>query len=321
MYLTLRYLAHPLCLVISVVALSAVCGVSQNAAGSEFGVSTYRPGLMDLFAGYLGPPGSLNIKDMFLYQDATARVVLEGPRIETHVHTVTFTNALFAAYVTKIRFLGTYWAAGIIPQVRLAEQSLREHPIGQSNSTQQASSVAGLGDLIVIPWLGTWNYGQFHVAAGLAMYAPTGNYDRDRIINIGDNRWAIEPDVGVTWMDQKGREISIFAGYTVNSKNTSTHYRSGDEFHADFALAKHFSGGSILGVAGYALQQTTADSGTGAILGPYRGRVIAIGPIIGRTVTIIEHPVTFTAKYAVEFDSQNRSSGNELWISASCRFN
>jgi len=242
MYLSVRYLAHPLCLVITVVVLSALCGVSQNAAGSEFGVSTYRPGLMDLFAGYLGPPGSINVKDMFLYQDATASVVLEGPGIETHVHTVTFTNALFAAYVTKIRLWGTYWAVGIIPQIRLAEQSLRTHPIGQANSTKQTSSVAGLGDLILIPFLATWNYGQFHVATALAMYAPTGNYARNRIINIGDNRWAIEPDVGLTWMDQKGREISIFAGYTVNRENASTHYRSGDEFHADFALAKHFSG-------------------------------------------------------------------------------
>lgn len=33
--------------------------------GSEYGVSTYRPGLVDLFAGYLGPPETNLIKSYF----------------------------------------------------------------------------------------------------------------------------------------------------------------------------------------------------------------------------------------------------------------
>ncbi len=302
----------------AILVTAVVCGGGRQAAASEFGVSSYRPGLMDLFVGFVPPPGSLTIKDQFLYQDARAHVVLEGPRIQSHAHTVAYTDALFAAYATKILLLGAYWTLGILPQVRLADQSILAGPIGRPDS-KQTSTVAGLGDLILLPYLLGWNFGQFHVSTDCMLYMPTGSYDRQRIIDIGDNRWAFEPDVGVTWMQERSRiEASVFIGYTINTKNTASHYLSGDEFHADFALAEHLPHGLILGMAGYAFQQTTGDSGSGAIFGPFKGRVIALGPLIGSTFPIMRHLVTFTFKYEVEFEAQNRLTGNELWLTASC---
>jgi hypothetical protein len=166
-----------------------------------------------------------------------------------------------------------------------------------------------------------WNWGQFHLTTALAFYAPTGSYDRQRIIDIGTNRWAVEPDTGLTWMDEEnGRQASAFAGYTINSENTATHYHSGQEFHADFVLAQHLPKGFVVGMAGYALQQTTADSGRGAIFGLYRGRVLALGPLVGKTVDLWKLSVTFAVKYDFEFAAQNRSTGDELWLTGSLRF-
>ena len=51
----------------AVLALIAWCGF---ASASEYGVSSYRPGFMDLFAGALPAPGSTVAKTYFLYQDA-----------------------------------------------------------------------------------------------------------------------------------------------------------------------------------------------------------------------------------------------------------
>jgi hypothetical protein len=138
------------------------------------------------------------------------------------------------------------------------------------------------------------------------------SYDRQRIINIGTNRWAVEPDTGLTWMDEEnGRQASAFAGYTINSENTATHYHSGQEFHADFVVAQHLPKGFVVGMAGYALQQTTADSGRGAIFGRYRGRVLALGPLVGKTVDLWKLSVTFAVKYDFEFAAQNRSTGDD----------
>jgi len=88
--------------------------------------------------------------------------------------------------------------------------------------------------------------------------------------------------------DERRREASFFVGYTMNTQNTATDYRSGDEFHADFALAQYLPGGFVTGMAGYALQQTTPDYGGGAVFGSFRGRVLALGPLMGKTVGALE---------------------------------
>jgi len=310
-----------LCGAISMALLiPVVMALRTITCASEYGVSTYRPGLIDLFSGLLGPPGTTLVKSLFLFQDARAQAVTQGGGIEADSHTITYTSALFTAHVTTLPILGSYWRFGAITQLRIASQSLRVGPMGASVAPQN-STAGGLGDLIIIPVMLNWNWGQFHLTTALEFYAPTGGYERQRIINIGDNRWAVEPDAGLTWMDEEhGRQASVFVGYSVNRENTATDYRSGDEFHADFVLAQHLPQGWVLGMAGYALQQTTADSGPGAIFGAFRGRVLGLGPLVGKTVDLWKLPVHFTAKYDFEFAAQNRSTGNELWLTGGLRF-
>jgi hypothetical protein len=301
------------------VALIAVVAVSGPASGSEYGVSTYRPGLMDLYPGILPPPGTTIVKDLFLFQDASAAVVTEDGRVEVNTHTVTYTDAVFAAYVTKLHVLGANWAFGTIQMLRIASQSAAAGPHG-GPLREQTSTIGGLGDGIFIPGMLSWNFGQFHLMSALTFYAPTGSYVPKRIINTGLNRWAIEPDLGLTWLDHAGREASLYLGYTVNTRNPADDYYSGQEFHADFAIAQYFANGFLFGMAGYAFQQTTADRGSGAILGPFKGRVIGLGPLVGQTVAIREMPIHFTFKYDFEFAEQNRSFGDELWLTAGVSF-
>lgn len=282
-----------------VVACQAVCT-------SEFGVSTYRPGMMDLFPGCLPPPGATMLKSYFLYQDDNG--VADNRELRMQAHTVSGTRAFFAGHVTDVRVLGSNWAFAATGQVRLSQQSMVLKPAGFPLVSKN-STVGGLGDLILIPGMFSWKVGPLHLLAALSGYVPTGSYHQKRIINIGTNRWAVEPDAGLTWIgSETGREVSLFAGYTINLRNSATDYRSGDEFHADFALAQHFPRGLVIGATGYTLQQTTKDSGSGAIFDAYRGRVIALGPLVSKTVEIAELPISFTLKYDFEFAARNRST-------------
>lgn len=293
--------------------------ITPGVCASEYGVSTYRPGLMDLYAGMLPPPGSGIVKNLFLFQDASAQAITEDGRIEVDTHTITYNDAVFAAYVTQLPVLGAYWAFGTIQMMRIATQS-SDSGLHGGALHNQSTTVGGLGDGIFIPGMLNWNFGEFHLTSAFSIYAPTGQYSPSRIISIGLNRWAFEPDVGLTWMDHRGFEASLFVGYTINTRNSADDYASGQEFHADFALAQHFSSGYLLGIAGYAFQQTTADSGSGAVLGPFKGRVIGLGPLVGKTVTVSEIPINFDFKYELEFAEQNRSSGNALWFTACIHF-
>jgi hypothetical protein len=56
------------------------------------------------------------------------------------------------------------------------------------------------------------------LGASLSITAPTGQYDPDKLINIGTNRWAFKPEIGLTiphgpWM------FDVFAGVWLFSSN------------------------------------------------------------------------------------------------------
>jgi hypothetical protein len=255
-----------------------------------------------------------------MFQDASLTAQPNNAPLRLHTRTVTYTDATFMTYTTPWRIFGANWGVAALAQTRIADQTLRVTVIGGPTSTQR-STVGGFGDLIMSPLMLNWNFSKFHLVSALMFYAPTGGYDRKRIVDNGLNRWAIEPDVGVTWLDpETGRHASLFIGYTFNAENPSTHYVSGQEFHADFVLAQHLPHGLVAGIAGYAVQQTKGDSGSGATLGAFKGRAIALGPLVGVTVPILKMPVSFSFKYEFEFAAQNRSTGNELWLTAALRF-
>ena len=79
---------------------------------------------MDLYPGILPPPGNAIVKELFLYQDARENAVTGNGRVEIHAHTISYTDAVFAAYVTRVSVLGAYWAFGTIQMLRISSQSL-----------------------------------------------------------------------------------------------------------------------------------------------------------------------------------------------------
>jgi hypothetical protein len=53
-------------------------------------------------------------------------------------------------------------------------------------------SASGIGDSLLANFLGThWNDHKYHLAASLALIMPTGNYDHDKALNVGGNRWVL----------------------------------------------------------------------------------------------------------------------------------
>src|SRR5581483_7842877 len=93
-----------------VLLLIASAAIAAVASASEYGISTYRPGLMDLGAVLLPPPGALMVKNMFMYQAASSRAVTEDGRIEANTRTDTYNDAVFLGYVTPFSLLGARYA-------------------------------------------------------------------------------------------------------------------------------------------------------------------------------------------------------------------
>jgi len=182
-------------------------------------------------------------------------------------------------------------------------------------STSQSKS--GIGDLVFGPFLGWHHSEKLHTVAGLDFFAPTGRYKLGDLANIGRNYWAIQPVLGVSYIDPKGINADAKAMWTYNLENKDSHYKSGQELIIDYALGWGVGSGWTLGVGGYLYHQLNDDTFNGATVANNRGRALAIGPSVrydsGKGWFL-------TAKYEMEQNVRNRADGAAFWLKAVAAF-
>lgn len=192
------------------------------------------------------------------------------------------------------------------------------HHLNLSGNNSQSTS--GIGDTTLSGLLG-WHHGRWHTMTMFNLYVPTGGYDRQRLVNIGRNHWAAEPMVALTYLNEaSGLEVSGATGVTFNQKNPDTEYKSGTELHLDLSVIQHFSEMFYIGLAGYAYQQLTGDSGSGAS-DANKGQVYGLGPILGGAIPIGQKQKLFiNGRYYQEFGVENRLKGNTFFLTATVKF-
>ncbi|MBP1728428.1 MAG: hypothetical protein H6Q56_801, partial [Deltaproteobacteria bacterium] len=234
--------------------------LSGMAHATEGGGSAYHNGAEDFMAGALPPPGNYYINYFNYYttdkfKDGKDRTV-DGFDVDVAANVSRF------IHVTDKKFLGASWAMhAFIPLVYMDVKL--DPPIAPFKMEDSRGS---LGDIIVDPFILGWHGANWHAVTGVDIYLPTGNYDKHRQANVGRNYWTFEPIVAATFLPGAGFDISAKLMYDFNTSNEDpanpqySKYRSGQEFHADFAVGKkmgEFTGG----FAGYGYQQITKDEG------------------------------------------------------------
>lgn len=176
-----------------------------------------------------------------------------------------------------------------------------------------SQSKSGLGDMTVGMALGYHHSAQLHSLVALDAYLPTGGYDKNDIANIGRNYAAIEPVYALSYIDPRGFNGDIRMGYVINQRNRDTDYKSGAEFHFDYALGWGLDNGWTVGVGGYYKKQIQGDSGSGAVLGANKYSGMAMGP----NVKYASDKGWFvTAKWQKESRVKNSTQGDAFWLKA-----
>ena len=77
--------------------------------------------------------------------------------------------------------------------------------------------------------------------------------------------------------------------------------------------------GLAAGVGGSFDQQVTNDHGSGDQFGAFRGRVAAVGPLLGYALKAGAQEVDFSARWFHEFAVQNRVPGDLIYAGFSFR--
>jgi len=228
--------------------------------------------------------------------------------------------ALTPSYTFATPVLGGQFVVGLSGQFGRTAASIAgtltatAGPIAVTRSGMLDGSLTSYGDLAPFAEL-FWNYGVNNYMAYLTGNIPAGDYDPLRLPNIGLGRGAIDAGGGYTYFDSAaGNEFSGVAGFTYNFTNPETQYRSGIDFHFDWGASHFLTKQLFVGVAGYAYQQLTDDSGQNPILGGFRSRVFGVGPQIGYNFPVGDMQGFLGLRGYGEFGAVNRPSGWNTWL-------
>ena len=287
----------------SLVVATLLVAAGSAALATEGGGTVYPNGADNFTAGAMPPPGTYGM--LFLNHYSADQVNdANGNNLNVPGFKVT-ANAIVPRFiwVTGANVLGgsLSWHA-IVPLV-----DLKVSVAGQSQSK------TGIGDITTGPGIGYHYSPNLHGLLGVDFYVPVGQYDKNNLANIGRNYWAVEPLYILSYIDPAGFNGDIKAGIIFNQRNKDTDYKSGNEFHFDYALGWGLGNSWTAGVGGYYYQQLSSDKQSGATLANSKGKAFAIGPSVkydsgkGWFVTL---------KWQKETMSENRAQGNAFWMKA-----
>jgi hypothetical protein len=187
-------------------------------------------------------------------------------------------------------------------------------PIGFATSRTISDSLFSSADLFPQATL-KWNHGVHNTMVYGMTNLPVGDYDPNRLVNLGLGHWAIDGGFGYTYFNPNaGNEFSFVTGMTYNFENRDLEYRNGINWHLDWGASKFLSKQVHVGLVGYAYQQLTGDSGAGATFGDFKSRVFAVGPQIGFLFPVGDMQGYLNVKGYGEFAARRRPEGFNVWV-------
>jgi hypothetical protein len=187
-------------------------------------------------------------------------------------------------------------------------------PIVATRTGMLQDSLTSYGDLAPIAAL-LWSHGVHNYAVYVTGNIPVGDYSPTRLVNIGLGHGAIDAGGAYTYRNAATWiEFSGVAGFTYNFKNPDTQYKDGIDFHFDWGASHFLTKQFFVGIAGYAYQEITDDSGQNPILGRFRSRALGVGPQIGYNFPVGNMQGFLGLRGYGEFDTANRAHGWNTWL-------
>ena len=309
--------------------LAAVCGTGVLLApalqAEEGGTGHYLPGSIASFVDAVPPTPTFVARLNAIYYDGSFGGALPIAGLApVNVDAQSYAAGLTLLWRPKFELAPglSYAMSTTIPYVWL---EVAGDVTAGTTRVRRSSSENGLGDLVLMPVM--LNYAlsrDVHLDLRGGIYAPTGDYEVERLANTGKNFWTFEPTVGFLYFGQKnGLEASVYAGLDFNTENQDTSYQSGSQFHIDGTLAQHFklAGGLAgAGVTGFWYDQLTGDSGTGATFGAFKAQTAGVGPVLSYTRKLGKADLIAEVKWLHEVETRNRLEGDYLWLKLIFKF-
>ena len=293
----------------------------QSAAAAEAATGAYLLGFRGPLAGIIPPPGFYFEYDFYHYSGELGggRVFQSGGVVAANIKQNSNINLATPLWVTPVEIFGGLLGFSVV--VPFGEPTISAGTVLFSPRLDRlvggrlTDSDFNVGDPFVSAFVG-WHAGNFHWSLSLSGNIPSGAYEVGQLSNVALNRPAIDLTAALTYLDPvAGYELSVVPGVTFNFENPATRYITGDEFHVEWSASKYLTKEFTVGFVGFHYQQFTDDGGTGNRIGPFRGRVTALGGMLGYDFKIGQIPVTARVKVLQDVEVKNRFSGTTAFVS------
>jgi hypothetical protein len=303
---------------IAIAALAAVLA-SPSAQADEGGLSFYLPGSFGSLAAAPSAPG-WSWATIYYHSDVAAGAGQQFPRggrVDVGISGRGDLAFFGPSYVFATPVLGGQASFSVLGAAGRNEANAAlslTGPMGNTVALSRTQALTSYGD--VIPQVALkWNLGTSNLMTYLQGDVPIGDYDPNRLANLGIGHGAIDWGGGYTYFNPKsGNEFSVVSGLTYNFKNEYTGYQNGIDYHLDWAASHFFTPHFQLGVVGYYFQQVTDDFGAPPSLDGFRSSVAAVGPQVGFLFPLGDMQGYINLKGYREFDAKNRPEGWNTWL-------
>ena len=304
---------RPLCVfAISLVAL----GMATASLATENGSPSTAYGVYDFGAGFTPPPtpnGTLGLRTN--YYRATSLRDRHGRDSGNDFSIDVLSLGLAYLKMTDSQVLGARYGFGLVAPFFKMDADLTVKANGVPVFSDSAS-LFRQGDLQVIPLILQWQPSRnLGVNFWFQVQAPTGDYDKRRLVNPSTHYWTVSPMLNLSYISDSGFEVSSSFQTDFNSRNPATDYRSGTEYRHEFAVGQHV-GPWTLGLGGYYYRQLSDDDAPGLTRGN-RARVLALGPALSFFKPGL--PPVWVHLYK-DSDARNRAEGYTLSVRLSHSF-
>ncbi len=286
-------------LTLSVFALLA----SSTGLSGQALTGHYSPGLFGLRSGHAFPTGFsyLNITHVYYageLKDNDGKVsTLAKP-----VNVVANINGV--VWGRRIEALKANYNAGVA--IPLSNLALNPETLDLDPER------VGIGDIIAIPLLLSWNFGRIVTRMQYTVFLPTGSFAAGSVNNRGKGFWTHTLSSAVTgYLDaNKAWHASAHAAYEIHTKQQETAIKPGQDVVVEWGVGRTWDGAFNMGLIGYNVFQTTDQvnaDGSGTGLKKYR--VNGIGAEFGyRTPS----RWAFVTRWYLEYDALNRPEGTVI---------
>lgn len=216
--------------------LAGVTGLLLNTCSAVAATSGshYPMGGEGVVAGTPPPPG-MHYRMYNTWYNADTINDNQGDDSGLDVDLDVFSQVHRLVHVTEKKLFGANWAYNVL--IPMVKTDISIAPIGVDDS-----SSFSVGDLILEPLALFWYRENYEAALGLAVIAPTGDYDSTDASSPGKGYWSGMMTLGGTYYldSDKSWSVSALTRTIINGEQDETDVRPGSEFTIEGGIGKQF---------------------------------------------------------------------------------